>query len=121
MILKHYSYFNTAGRYRGTMNLFEPEASKGETLHDDGVSIIHVDGVMLQEIYPEAKWGSEGLTQVDGEFTADYKLVDGVPQFSPVVRPPLPLDAEELYDMLVAKGTVRDTDRPRPKAARRTA
>ena len=28
---------------------------------------------------------------------------------------PDPLDAEELYDMLVAKGVVAEADRPRPK------
>jgi len=30
-------------------------------------------------------------------------------------RPPVSLDAEELYDMLVAKGVVGPADRPRPK------
>jgi hypothetical protein len=34
----------------------------------------------------------------------------------PPPTPPIePLNAEELYDMLVLKGTVSDIDRPRPK------
>ena len=42
------------------------------------------------------------------------KTISVVLRPSPAPGPP-PLTAEELYDMLKAKGTITDADRPRPK------
>ncbi len=110
MILKHYTYFNTTGRYRGTLNLFEPEASEGETLHEDGISIVRADKtVFLQRNHPEAKWGDEGLTRVEGAFSALHELVNGRVGLLPV--PPPPTQAEmidaDLANMPAIRGLVR--------------
>ena len=54
-------------------------------------------------------WFGPGPRPADAAIQARKNQIEGRP--TPVV----PLDAEELYDMLETKGTVGPTDRPRPK------
>tara|TARA_R110000822_G_scaffold128336_1_gene264135 strand:- start:88 stop:423 length:336 start_codon:yes stop_codon:yes gene_type:complete len=110
MILNHYTYFNALGRYRGNMNLFVPEGD--EVLHTDGISIVKGNGeVYLQKNHPEAKWGSEGLTRVDGVYNGEYELFEGAPRLLPAITPTAsPNSIEDLWAILKAKSVVSDTD-----------
>ncbi len=111
MILKIYSYFNGAGKYRGTLNLFEPEGD--EKLHEDGVSIVRpVGGVFRQSNRPEKKWGHEGLTRVDGAYSGNHRLVNGKIEDIPKaerIRPVKPLYRATL-DALIKKTGLTDAE-----------
>jgi len=74
-----------------------------------------VDGV--EKDHPDVP---AGATEVTGPPEDARQTWDGAKWSPAPAGDPAPLEAEELYDMLVAKGVVAPADRPRPKPVDKT-
>lgn len=112
------SYFRPDGSYRGTMIVFVPEQEAGETLHEDGISIVRADGTLFRQENPyvtKARYTRENLTEVEGELSGAWRLRSGKPERIPDEErpPPAKTEIEHRIDALTAKVTALEAASPK--------